>query len=85
MTMNETISYVEAVVVIGCLLYVGAVVLDKLSSADLINATGSFNTTVTNVASMWASSTSMIATVVIIGAAAIIIGMVMNFRRNSKN
>jgi hypothetical protein len=81
MSMDETIKYVEAVVIVGCLIYVGAVVLDKLSAANLINATGSFNGTVTDVASMWDSSTSMIATVVIIGAAAIIIKMVMNFRK----
>ena len=84
MSMEETIRYVEAVVIVGCLIYVGAVVLDKLSGASLINTTGAFNGTVTDVASMWDSSTSMIATVVIIGAAAIIIKMVMNFRKGSQ-
>lgn len=83
MSMDETIKYVEAVVVVGVLIYVGAVVLDQLSSASLINATGAFNGTVTDVANMWSSTTGMIATVIIIGAAAIIIKMVMGFRKGS--
>ena len=81
MSMDETIKYVEAVVIVGVLIYVGAVVLDQLSSASLINATGSFNGTVADVANMWESTTGMIATVIIIGAAAIIIKMVMGFRK----
>lgn len=83
MSMDETIKYVEAVVIVGVLIYVGAVVLDQLSSASLINATGAFNGTVTDVANMWDSTTGMIATVIIIGAAAIIIKMVMGFRKGS--
>lgn len=78
--LEEAIQYVEAVVVIGTLIYIGAVCLDKLSAAGLINSTGSFNGTVTQVASMWSSSTGMVSTVIIIGAAAIIIKMVMSFR-----
>lgn len=81
--MDETIKYVEAVVIVGVLIYVGAVVLDQLSSASLINASGAFNGTVTSVANMWTSTTGMIATVIIIGAAAIIIKMVMGFRKGS--
>ena len=83
MSMDETIKYVEAVVIVGVLIYVGAVVLDQLSSASLINATGEFSGTVTDVANMWDSTTGMIATVIIIGAAAIIIKMVMGFRKGS--
>lgn len=83
MSMDETIKYVEAVVIVGVLIYVGAVVLDQLSSASLINATGAFGGTVTDVANMWDSTTGMIATVIIIGAAAIIIKMVMGFRKGS--
>jgi len=81
--MGEAISYVESVVVIGTLIYIGAVCLDKLSAAGLINSTGAFNGTVTQVASMWSSSTGMVSTVIIIGAAAIIIKMVMSFRNKS--
>lgn len=83
MSMDETIKYVEAVVIVGVLIYVGAVVLDQLSSASLINATGEFSGTVTDVANMWSSTTGMIATVIIIGAAAIIIKMVMGFRKGN--
>jgi len=82
--MEETVKYIEAVVIIGVLIYVGAVCLDKLSGASLINSTGAFNGTVADVASMWHSSTGMISTVIIIGAAAIIIKMVMSFRNSSR-
>lgn len=85
MSMDETIKYVESIVVIGVLIYVGAVCLDKLTAAGLINSTGAFNGTVSQVANMWTSTTGMIATVIIIGAAAIIIRMVMSFRSNSNN
>lgn len=85
MSMDECIHYVEAVVVVGVLVYVGAVVLDQLSSASLINASGSFSGTVTDVANMWESTTGMIGTVIIIGAAAIIIKMVMGFRKGSSD
>lgn len=81
--MEEVIGYVEAVVCIGCLIFVGASVLDSLTGANLLNATGAFNGTVTKVASMWTSTTGMISTVIIIGAAAIIIKMVMGFRKGS--
>ncbi len=80
MSMEESIKYVETVVIIGVLIYVGAVCLDKLSAASLINSTGAFNGTAADVASMWGSSTGMIGIVIIIGAAAIIIRMVMSFR-----
>lgn len=83
MSMDETIRFVEGAVVIGVLIYVGAVCLDKLSAAGLINATGPFNGTVAQVSSMWTSSTGMVSTVLIIAAAAIIIRMVMSFRKSS--
>ena len=85
MSFDETIRYVEAVVIVGVLTYVGATILDQLSSASLINSTGAFNGTVTDVANMWSGSTGMISTVIIIGAAAIIIKMVMGFRKGSGN
>lgn len=81
--MDESISYVEAVVTIGVMIYIGAAVLDKLSGAGMINATGAFNGTAGNIASLWTSSTGMVSTVIIIGAAAIIIKMVMSFRNKS--
>lgn len=84
MSFDETITYVEAVIIVGCLIYTGAVVLDSLTSASLINATGSFSGTVTAVANMWSGATGMIATVIIIGAAAIIIKMVMGFRKGGE-
>lgn len=84
-SMDEAITYIEAVVIIGVLIYIGAVVLDKLSAAEIISSTGAFNGTVNNVANLFNSSTSMIGTVVIIGAAAIIIKMVMSFRNKSGN
>lgn len=84
-SMDEAITYVESVVLIGVLIYIGAVVLDKLSAAGMINSTGAFNGTVSSVASLWSSSTGMIGTVIIIGAAAIIIKMVMSFRNKSGN
>lgn len=83
--MDEVIVYVEAVVVVGVMVYVGATILDQLTSASLINSTGAFNGTVTEVANMFNSTTGMIATVIIIGAAAIIIKMVMGFRKGSSD
>ena len=83
--MDEAITYIEAVVTVGVLIFIGAVVLDKLSAADMISATGAFNGTVDSVANMWTSSTGMLGTVIIIGAAAIIIKMVMSFRNKSGN
>ncbi|AKB40870.1 hypothetical protein [Methanosarcina mazei] len=84
MSMDECIHYVEAVVVVGIVLYVGAVILDQISAGSLINTTGPFAGTVTNVANMWSSTTGMIGTVIIIGAAAIIIKMVMGFRKGGE-
>jgi len=85
MSMEEVITYVECVVMIGVLLYCGAVVLDRLTAANMINATGRFNGTTSQIAGMWTSSAGMISTVIIIGAAAIIIKMVMNFRSGSRS
>lgn len=85
MSMDECIHYVEAVVVVGVMVYVGATILDQLTSASLINATGSFSGTVTNVADMFNSTIGMVSTVIIIGAAAIIIKMVMGFRKGSSD
>lgn len=85
MGMDEVIVYVEAVVCVGVLIYVGATILDKLTAASLINTTGAFNGTVSDVASMWHGTTGMISTVIIIGAAAIIIKMVMGFRKGSSD
>ncbi|HWQ49885.1 MAG TPA: hypothetical protein VN414_13280 [Methanosarcina sp.] len=58
--------------------------LDKLSAASLINSTGAFNGTAAQIASLWTSSTGIIATIIIIGAAAIIIKMVMSFRKGGE-
>ena len=83
--MEEAITYVEAIVTIGVLIYIGACVLDKLSGAGMISSTGAFNGTVDSVASMWTSASGMVSTVVVIGAAAIIIKMVMSFRNKSSS
>ncbi len=83
MSMDECIRYVEAVVIVGIVIYVGAVILDQISAGNLIDATGPFADTVTGVANMWEGTTGMIATVIIIGAASIIIKMVMGFRKSS--